>query len=251
MYYILYMTNICIYPIFNQRIPGIWDDFVRIRGAASRALSANAWSDVYAAHFYQTLKQQKPTGFAFGAWDGDHMIGFIQGDIQRKQAVVHNLFVLPEYQSGGIGARLLAHAESAAAVHTNTVDLVSMPRAEKFYRRHGYTSLCGTNEYVKNIAGGGRCQVVPVFRCLGNVARVCAQISARYNMVFDPSVINRGHQPGVVYLDVQSKIRGYGVADTDGCRIHVDSSTSSFTAGRLEREMTRIIQFTSALERGR
>lgn len=245
------MTDVNVYPIFNQRTPGIWDDFSRIRGAAVRDLGPNAWSDDVAREFHKTLAVELPYSFAFGAWDGGDMVGFVQGTIQKQQATINCLYVLPDYQSARIGGRLLHQAETAATIGAKWVDLVSLPRAENFYRRHGYTSPYKTNKYIKNIHGAGRCQVLPVFRTMGAVSRVCGQISRGYEMEFDSSIINRHHQPGVVYVDDAGQIRGYGLAHDGERRIHVDRGVSPFTAQRIERELNRIVTFTSFLERSR
>ena len=148
------MTDVNVYPIFNQRTPGIWDDFSRIRGAAVRDLGPNAWSDDVAREFYKTLAVELPYSFAFGAWDGGDMVGFVQGTIQKQQATINCLYVLPDYQSARIGGRLLHQAETAATIGAKWVDLVALPRAENFYRRHARGGALPGVACVSNHGGG-------------------------------------------------------------------------------------------------
>ena len=72
------MSEIKILPIFNQSAPGVWDDMLRVRIAAMQynynirltdEELADAMSD------FQKSWRQLSHNFAFGAYDGDRMVG--------------------------------------------------------------------------------------------------------------------------------------------------------------------------------
>ncbi|RDZ52056.1 GNAT family N-acetyltransferase [Haloferax sp. Atlit-6N] len=85
---------------------------------------------------------------AEGPETGD-IVGFVMFDIEAgayeqdaTRGMIRNLFVRPAYRDAGVGARLLAAAETAlgdAGADTVALDvLADNDAARRFYRRHGY-----------------------------------------------------------------------------------------------------------------
>lgn len=212
------MSEIKLHPIFNQSVPGIWDDLLRIRIIAMRENYNIKMSDVdimRAMNEFQNSWRRLSFNFAFGAYDDNKMIGCVSGDVQKRVGYIRHLYVLPEYQGQHIGSRLLNAAQVAASVMANKTDVVSLPNAEPLYRGHGYTSLVGTNEYVKPI-GQPRCQTVPIFHCTPSIARTCGAMCGNAPMNFLSDKINSTHAPAFVYYDAESRITGCGTITPDG-----------------------------------
>ncbi len=212
------MRDIDIFPLFNQSVPGIWDDFLRIRMVTVQHDYNMILSDTEIARAMNDLRttwSKKRSSFAFGAYDNGEMIGYIYGDCSRKTAYIRHLYVLPEYQHCYTGRLLLSAAERAASLNNTHTDLVSLVGAEHFYKKHGYISPLNTNKYVKNIRGGGHCQTVPLFCCPASVLRACDEISHKFGVRFNPDSIHRDHIPAFVYRDINSDITGYCVPHPD------------------------------------
>ncbi len=240
------MSEISIFPIFNQAVPYVWDDFVRIRIAAMRVnynVEMSADDIARAIQEMQENWKRYAFNFAFGAYDGANMIGCIHGDCSQRVASIRHLYVLPQYQGQRVGSRLMNAAEAAVSVAANSLDLVSLGHAEDFYKKRGCTSPLNTNVFVKNIVGGGRCLAVPLFWCPASVSRVCDDLSRVSNFSFNANDVNQGHQPVFVYRDVNSNVVGYGIVGTDGnnssnIRIFTQHPMSgSFVSRRLNNVM--------------
>ena len=236
------MSEITIFPIFNQAVPHVWDDFLRIRIAAMRVNYniemtadeiARAMCDMQAAWNHYAFN------FAFGAYDGANMVGCIHGDCSKRVASIRHLYVLPKYQGLRIGSRLMNAAEATVSVAANSLDLVSLGHAEEFYRKRGCVAPLNTNVFVKNVVGTGRCQAVPLFWCPASVSRACDDLSHVSNCSFDVGAVNQEHRPTFVYRDVDSNIVGYGMVgangnNTDDVRICTQfKSATSFVQRRL------------------
>ncbi len=212
------MSDITIFPIFNQAVPRVWDDFIRIRIAAMRVnynLEMTADDIAHAMQEMQSAWNHYAFNFAFGAYDGADMVGCIHGDCSQRVASIRHLYVLPEYQGLRIGSRLMSAAEAAVSVAANKLDLVALGHAEDFYKKRGCTSPLNTNVFVKDIVGGGRCQAVPLFWCPTSVSRACDDLSRVSNCTFDAGRVNQEHRPTFVYRDVNSNIVGYGIVGTN------------------------------------
>ena len=212
------MYDIDIFPIFNQSVPGIWDDFLRIRMLTVRHNYNIILSDteiVRTMNELRTTWSKKRFNFAFGAYHHGEMIGYIYGDCSRGTAYIRHLYVLPKYQKHHIGHRLLSAAERAVSINNTRTDLVALVEAEPFYKKYGYSSPLNTNKYIKKIRGCGRCQTLPLFCCSAPVLRACAQISDDKGISFNPDVVRRNHAPVFVYSDINSNIAGYCVPHPD------------------------------------
>ena len=203
------MNEIKILPIFNQTLPGVWNDFVRIQSTRMseyngidnlgvddmlKAYSCN-WS-IY-AHNY-----------AFAAYDGRNMIGFIHGYAWRSTAKVEGLYILPDYRRNGIGKRLLSVAEISAYPRIARMDLIALPQAMSFYQKRGYHLPSydkEENHFVKKL--GARCMAttIPLFNSTSSVTKQLMTINADY----DASWVNMIHRPTFVYVDINGRIQAY------------------------------------------
>lgn len=205
------MSDVKIFPIFNQSAPGVWDDFLRIRVAAMKYNYDIQLSNIDLENARTELKQTKYP-FAFGAYDDDKMVACIHGSIQPKTAEINHLYVLPEYQGQKIGIKLLQSAEAAISLTTNTVELISLGNACKFYEKHGYTSPESTNKFCKNIKESGNGRVSPVFMPSASLIRQLDKISKQSVSQFNAKKLAAEHTPIFVYRNLDSKICGFAIA---------------------------------------
>lgn len=243
------MTDLEILPIFNQSAPGIWDEFLRIRIAAMREnynYKMNAGDCNVAMQEYVYGWGRRSYNFAFGAYAGPEMVGFVQGDCVGNVATIRGLFVKPQFQGRGVGAALLRRGEMAAAFGAKSLDLVAYAGAMKFYVHVGYTPLQGvSNHFVKKIRVA-QFGVIPVFKATGDISRACGQISGVRGASFNASVVNAGHNPMFVYMDANSRIQGYAVKTEDvsgneNLELHIAPNQSTqFIRGRLTREFDKL-----------
>ena len=218
------MSEIKILPIFDQSAPNVWTDFLRVRIAAMKSnhnveLSDQEISDALAE--YAESWRRLSCSFAFGAFDGDKMIGYINGDCQRGISYLRHLYVLPEYQGRYLGYGLLKAAENTSSIYARKTDIVALPGAEKFYKKYGYVSPCGTNWYTKDIHMSGKCSVTPIFNYTKPVIRACADLAAGVALTFD----NKKRVPLFVYRDAANKITAFGAIEQDGVKTFSQSKS--------------------------
>lgn len=148
------MNDITYVPIFDQTTPGIWDDFLRIRSGAMESNYNLSLSDSDIKRYKAEYKQEffrHSYSFAFGAYDGDQMVGFIRGNAGRSCACIKCLYVLPTHQGRHIGNKLLSLAERSVAPVCKNIELTSLGHAEEFYKKNKYASSYGTNVYSKHL----------------------------------------------------------------------------------------------------
>ncbi len=226
------MNNIKILPIFNQSAPNVWEDFIYIRGLSMDYVydyHFNVEDYVLALDDFRDTWRHNSMNFAFGAYDGMNMVGFIRGYCNDRTAQIDNLYVLPKYMRHGIGGRLLAAAQRSVIFDADYAELVSLLHAQEFYARNNFTPVSrGSNRFYKTLSRssltGGN--VVPVFYPNATVARAVRAIAIKNNAEpVDIRKIRAQRTSMFVYLDAESKIRGFGVAgDTDKAptRIQVD-----------------------------
>ncbi len=207
------MKYINIVPIFNQAAPYIWSTFAHIQSDAMHAVYRYETTPEEMAFNISELNtswHRFRSHFAFAAYDGDKMVGCVDGIIQNKVAGIHGLYVLPTYHKMGIGDRLLAASEHAASVHTNMVELTALNRARPFYTHRKYCLVADTHDiYRKNINLAAAGTVVPLFRCAVPQAAQCTRLAARYDLSFDVAAVNHAHVPMFVSLDENCDINGY------------------------------------------
>ncbi|MBQ8255828.1 MAG: GNAT family N-acetyltransferase [Alphaproteobacteria bacterium] len=208
------MEEIKIVPIFNQSAP-VWEDFLRIRVAAMRGnYNYDMPANMIAAAMMQLNGKWNrfSFNFALGAYCDDSMIGCIHGNVQGKTATIDHLYVLPEFQGQHVGNRLVGMVQNATSIGANYLELVALPGAEKFYKRIGFVSKTGLNDYVKDIRTQGRCAASPLFHCAPHVARACSELSGGE---FNANMINKEHLPAFIHRDVDSNITGFGIITKD------------------------------------
>ena len=211
-----------IVPIFNQSVPGVWEDFAAIRADAMRRdyPSSLPSQDNMKALWEREWKLYR-NSFAFAAYRGGKMVGFVRGWCQNGVASLENLFVLRRAQGRGIGVRLMNHAEKTAAIHARRIELRALQFARTFYtNRMGYTAVGMTPEhnlFEKPLRRGGDLIPVSVFNVSPTIASQCATLSMDYD--FDASDIRRNHRPLAIVMGTDARVRGFAIAgdnpDTD------------------------------------
>lgn len=244
------MSEIKIFPIFNQDAPKIWDDFIRIRAAALEQKYNFPVTKDENNQVRQDLEcywRTREFNFAFGAYDADNMVGFTRGNCWYHTTTVHSLYILPEYQGTGIGRKLLTQVENISGFETITIDLISLTYAVNFYRKMGYrpvyrNGLDASNEMFKRTPSLPKCTVLPIFYASPMIRSECDKIAAANHVTFKSKLINRGHVRGLVYVNDKSEITGYGLQTADALPdIHVaPQSCVPYIKGRLEREFARL-----------
>lgn len=233
------MTNIKIVPIFDQSQPNIWTDFLRIRAATMREnynIEMSPTETADALNEYQSAWSRRAFNFAFGAYRGREMIGFVNGDCMSSVATIRGLYVLPEYQSQHIGSALLKSAESVSAFGAKNLDLVALGNGVGFYDKFGYSpiNLYGgaTNHYVKKINSANKCVVLPVFHITKLIGNACDKIAADNKTNFKGRLSDFHNSPIFIYLDYQSNITGFALGTQRIEQMHVALHTSKEIAFR-------------------
>ncbi len=240
------MSNIVIVPIFNQSAPQVWKTFLSIRSAAMRHSCGYQMSTADYEFAMDEMTQgwvKRGFNFAFGAYDGATMIGFVQGDCIENTATIRSLYVRPEYMSQHIGQRLLMAAEQAGSFAASSLDLVSLPRAQKFYEHHDYKPVShGGNHYIKDITFQmrARCATAPVFKLTRGMHTSCSKISQQYGMTFDASHVNQHHKPMFVYVDAASQVQGYVLGVNNAKTYIAAHQPAELIAKRLKREVDKL-----------
>ena len=127
------MSDINIIPIFDQSAPSVWHSFAHIRAVASypdHDIDSLADKENTLVNKMSTDWQNKRgCKYAFGAYDGDDMVGFILGYAAARYGCVDSLFVLPQYHGNRTGTRLLSWAETALSLVATSVELISLANA--------------------------------------------------------------------------------------------------------------------------
>ncbi len=78
----------------------------------------------------------------FCAWDGDTLVGLVNAISDGElTAYIHYLLVRPEYQSKGIGGRLIEMMSERYKGYLYLILAADSPKAEKFYEKHGYKRM--------------------------------------------------------------------------------------------------------------
>lgn len=217
-----YMKNeTTILPIFNQAEESVWYNFLCIRDNATQHVAKSVMSpkdyELAMADLESSWKRRS-FNFAFGAYDDNAMVAFIQGDCVNNVATIRSLYVLPEYMKQKLGSRLLKSAEKAACFGARSLDLVSLVNAQKFYEFHNYTAIAkGSNHYIKSINNQmrARSMVFPVFKATKSITYACKEIAKLYGDTFDASYVNQRHLPMFLYLDAFGEINGFAVEKYD------------------------------------
>lgn len=194
------MTEIKIIPIFAHAAPDVWKTFCHISASALYTnYNYKVGTDELATAITEEPQRwrRNKNRFAFGAYSGNRMIGFIQGNIVGRVATIQSLYVLHEFQKKHVGARLLSSAEHAVTPFASRVELVALIKACPFYESYGYTTQYGTNKYEKRINSPLRYTSAPIFYCTASVARACARIEP----TFQAAAVNKTHAPMFVYYD--------------------------------------------------
>lgn len=239
------MSEIKIIPIFNQSAPGVWDDFLRIRGAAmefnynydfSSDEIANALSE------YTSEYARKSYSFAFGAYDNKKMVGFIRGNGSKTTATIKCLYVLPSHQRQSIGHNLLQAAERSIAPAYTKIELISLGHAERFYSNHNYTSIYGANTYIKKLSVP-HCYDVPLFGFPARIKRMCSNLFPD----LDVSALMSPAAPLFAHFDLNGNIDGMLIANPQSNRTILSRAKDDWTQKHLARKFDNYKTFVSLL----
>lgn len=241
------MSDIKIFPIFNQAAPQIWDDFISIRAAAlehNYKFSLSPDEDLWVKRDLKRYWSLSGAKFAFAAYDINEMIGFARGGCFDGDVCVYSLYVRPEYQGRGVGRRLLTQVERI--IGAKNIELISLAHAVQFYCKMGYSQIpvgaTLSNNMLKQVAKQPACTVVPMFYALPNVRNRCREIASAYQATFDYKLINQEHATALVYFNEKSEITAYGIQEQGALpEIHVaPHNNSPRLKACLEREFMRL-----------
>ncbi len=242
------MQDIVILPIFNQAAPGVWDDFAHIRVSSVESIYNSIYdADDIDGMIYADKKKwgKRFVNFAFGAYLGSEMVGFIQGDAHGRCANIQSLYVLKEYQKLGVGHRLLSRAERAASIFAKRIELVALSKAEPFYIKNGYSSQYGTNRYEKLGIQAPRCECLPIFRCNSRLEKKCKMLEPS----FDAGFVNVSHLPMFVYYNVDSELCGYAIGGTKGDPFRMVFNNRTILAQIFQKNISRYEEMWRAMGR--
>lgn len=204
------MKEINIVPIFKLEQPQIWNDFWQVRVAAMRTnynVELTAFQYSCAIEEFNKFFHERPFNFAFAAYDGDKIVGCINGDALNGDAHIRHLYVLPEYQGKRIGIRLLTAAEKASSLVAIRMHLTSLKDAKTFYAKYGYTRGETDNQFIRSLSNVGHLSTTPVFDCTPKINRACKKLSAD----FDYEMVKCTGAPMFVSRDCLGRINGYSV----------------------------------------
>lgn len=209
------MKEINIIPIFKPEQRQIWDEFWQVRVAAMRTnynVELTAFQYSCAIEEFNKFFHERPFNFAFAAYDGNKIVGCINGDAAGGEAYIRHLYVLPEYQGLRIGIRLLTAAENASSLVAKHIRLTSLSHAKTFYSKYGYTRGETDNQFIRSLSKVGNLSTAPVFYCTPKISRGCKKLSAD----FDYEMVKYTGGPMFVSRDDLGNINGYSViSETD------------------------------------
>lgn len=119
----------------------------------ARLLSENEpWLSLGRGYEYSLKKVQLPDAEIYVARAGDEVAGMLMLEMHSTlSALVRSLCVDGTFRSCGVGAQLLAHAESRVFAQAANVFIFcssANPRAQSFYERHGYTVVGELKNYI-------------------------------------------------------------------------------------------------------
>lgn len=207
------LVHFHIVPIFNQDTANVWHDFLKIEFACDKAIYGqqppvkaiikNRLGD------YENNLHEYRHNFAFGAYSGHRMIGFIQGfSVGPYEVYLNRLYVSPKYHKCGIGTQLLNIAEQSMSIFANKISLISSSNAIHFYeQKHGYTQ----RDYMEKQLEPAANTIVPVFQWVKkdfNMEIICP--------VETMELKQSKFQPVFVHINKKSQIDGVATRTLDG-----------------------------------
>jgi len=120
------------------------DDFARIYAVineAARAYDGAIEADCYHQPYMSEAElEQEMKRVTFYGWEVDgELVGIMGVEPVKGVTLIRHAYVLPQYQSQGIGTRLLAHLKSLVATPRLLVGTWAAARwAIAFYQKHGF-----------------------------------------------------------------------------------------------------------------
>ncbi|MBR5625368.1 MAG: GNAT family N-acetyltransferase [Alphaproteobacteria bacterium] len=223
------MKDISIRPIFKSDQPKIWDDFWAVRVATLRdtySMALTSFQHFAAFEEFWESYRNNSFCFAFAAYDGDKVVGCVNGDALHGNAYIRHLYVLHEYQHMRIGLRLLKQAEKASSLVAKNINLIAMDQAKPFYIKNGYRLGETNNRFVRSLSDVGHLATIPVFHCTTKLAKACEKLSAE----FDSEMINAMDSPMFVYCNDRGSIDGFSVlSDNDRLIVAASNGIAKFS----------------------
>ena len=217
--------NFQIVPIFDQRLPGVWNDFVRIESACDTEIydmqppepdTIRIKLNDYKSDFYEDKHC-----FAFAAYNRNRMLGFATGYVcDENESHLDRLYVLPKYHHNGIGSKLLNAAEQTAAIFANEMTLTPLMKSVDFYKKHhGYIDDCDFDcyyyeyrGYVKNLTRPANL-IVPVFQWVKKDLKVNVDVPV------DTATLKQNkHQPIFAHINDDCAIDAVATRTKDGTK---------------------------------
>ena len=212
------MNNIItIKPIFNQAEPMVWENFAEIEMSAraeyGHMFMDGAFNNLWLTHHDDW--QQLPENIAFGAYNGDTMIGFVKGFlVESHEFKLDSLFVDPGYRGLGVGKNLVNSFENAVSLKGSYIQGVAYDGARGFYKKQKYSVIGGKNDnpkFTKKLLFPTG--VVPVF----DKWRTSAFRIKLAKVPVDTALLKKSrHQPMFVHADNQHQIDVVGLRTRDG-----------------------------------
>lgn len=243
------MSDIKIFPIFNQAAPGVWDDMMRVRVAAmehnyNHKMSADEIAEAMAN--YQEKWNTYRKHFAFGAYDNDKLVGSIQGDCEDGVISMRQLYVLPDYQKIGIGRKLMSAMEDACAFDADIIELVALYSATPFYKSIGYTSPTHDNYLINDKISQvkGPHKITPMFWTNAASTRRCSALSKKSGQKFAPTGVDTHHSPVFIYRDLNGCVQGVAGPDKDAV-----FAESSYIARNLKRTLDTFLSHQAKIQK--
>ncbi len=225
-----------IYPIFNQAAPNVWNDLIRVRGATMNyQMDTDAQNAVL-----QNLKQvwkNRANQIVFGAYADNEMIGYVRGVHTARRGVteITELFVVPEFQSQMIGARLLSCIEISASMDAKKLEVWAPDiNSGEYFARRGFKAVEDAPyiHFEKKLSNMRALRVQPVFFATKKLTQNLQNIAKKSGAEFNPDVVNKLHAPTWVYVMHEVKmgsvpeIRGFVTDNAEKPTTYVMERTS-------------------------
>ncbi len=219
--------EIQLFPIFNHTAPDVWDDFCNVKLQAWRGTYGIQTSDQdrknTMTEFRKWVARDAHT-FAFGAYAGTQLVGYIRGTQRTTKIVCHDLYVLPEFQRMRIGRRLMGAVEQTYKLNTNRIQLLAMGYSGTFYQKLGFGAPAHDDNYVKILKKTSVYGTIPVFKATEGLMKDCATFNTVHNLELNKQQINDNRAPMFVYYDEGHHVDGWATMSHDGSQTQIHAA---------------------------
>ncbi len=162
-----------IIPIFEQN-KAVWKDFTEVEAKVANGICSDYYYSKDQRDLSEMLYRENYkihyNSFAFGAYNTNkYMFGFVNGFVDKCQAIVTNILVMPGFRQKGIGSDLLRSVERVALLNGASFIKVLENRrylmihgCYDFYNKHGY-KFSESGNFFKDIKSVMQSGVTPFF----------------------------------------------------------------------------------------